>query len=327
MRRRRATQCLMASVLGGTAALPEVFAQASAYPTKPVRIIIGFPPGTATDNLSRVIAEELRQALGQAFVIDGKPGASAQIAAASVAQSPPDGYTLLITSNSSHSVNPHIVKKMPYDAIADFQPLGAIAYLPFIVAVNSDLPIKTLRELVAYAQANRGKVNYAYGATAIQIVAETLNKQANMGAVGVPYKGNPAALIDVIAGRAQFLVSELSSARPHLQSGRLRALAVTTAKRSVLAPELPTVTEAINLPDFDMAAWVGMFGPAGMPRDVTQRLSSTLVQILNRPAVRDRMLSLGAEVTPMDSTAFAAYVKQQLDMWGRNVAIAGIQPE
>ena len=298
-----------------------------AYPNKPVKIVIGFGPGSGTDTLARMIADELRNALGQPFVVDNRPGAAAQIAATAVAKAPADGYTLFLTSNSSHSVNPHLFKKLPYDPIADFTPIGGIAYFPFILAVNADLPVRTPQEFVAYAQANKGKLNYAYGTSAVHIPAEALNRLQKLEATGVPYKSSPEAMTDVIGGQAQFLVVDLASARPHLRSGRLRALAVTTSKRSSLAPELPTIEETLGLRDFDLAAWTGLFGPAGLPKEVVDKLSAALLQILAKPDVRERIVAAGAEPTPSDPATFTALVKRQLEVWGRKVADAGIRPE
>ena len=327
MKRRLAQTFLLtaaAAVLCGVA--PTAAAQ-GAYPNRPVKIIIGFGPGSGTDILARMLAEELRLALGQPFVVDNRPGASAQIAASAVAKSPADGYTLMLTSNSSHSVNPHMFKKLPYDPIADFTPIGGIAYFPFILAVNSALPVRTPQEFVTYAQAQKGNINYAYGTPTVQIPAEALNRLKQLGATGIPYKSSPGALTDVVGGQAQFLVVDLASARPHLQSGRLRALAVTTSKRTALAPDLPTIEETLQLRDFDLAAWTGLFGPAGLPRDVQEKLSATLQQILAKPEVRDRILASGAEPTPSDVPTFTALVKRQLEVWGRKVSDAGIQPE
>ena len=327
MKRRLAqTFLLLASVaVIATTSLPA--AAQSAYPDKPVKIIIGFGPGSGTDILARMIAEELRLALGQPFIVDNRPGASAQIAASAAAKSPPDGYTLFLTSNSSHSVNPHMFKKLPYDPIADFTPIGGIAYFPFILAVNASVPARTPQEFVTYARANKGKLNYAYGTPTVQIPAEALNRLEKLEATGIPYKSSPGAMTDVIGGQAQFLVVDLASARPHLQSGRLRALAVTTSKRTALAPDLPTIEESLGLRNFDLAAWTGLFGPARLPREITEKLSLTLQQILAKPDVRERILASGAEPTPSDIPTFTALVKRQLEVWGAKVADAGIQPE
>lgn len=320
------TLMLIASTIT-LASLSQTATAQGAYPNKPVKVIIGFGPGSGTDILARMISEELRMALGQPFVVDNRPGASAQIAASAVAKSPADGYTLFLTSNSSHSVNPHMFKKLPYDPIADFTPIGGIAYFPFILAVNASLPVKTPQEFVAYARANKGTLNYAYGTPTVQIPAEALNRLEKLEATGIPYKSSPNAMTDVIGGQAQFLVVDLASARPHLQSGRLRALAVTTSKRTALAPDLPTIEETLGLRDFDLAAWTGLFGPAALPKDVVDKLSSALLQILAKPEVRDRILASGAEPTPSDVPTFTALVKRQLELWGRKVRDAGIQPE
>ncbi len=327
MKRRLAQTCMLLAASIALAGVTQSARAQAPYPNKPVKIIIGFGPGSGTDILARMIAEELRVALGQPFIVDNRPGASAQIAASAVAKSTADGYTLFLTSNSSHSVNPHMFRKLPYDPIADFTPIGGIAYFPFILAVNASLPVKTPQEFVSYARANKGKLNYAYGTPTVQIPAEALNRLEKLEATGIPYKSSPAAMTDVIGGQAQFIVVDLASARPHLQSGRLRALAVTTSKRSALAPDLPTIEETLNLRDFDLAAWTGLFGPAVLPKEVVEKLSATLLLILAKPEVRERILASGAEPTPSDVPTFTALVKRQLEVWGRKVKDAGIQPE
>lgn len=297
------------------------------YPSRPVKIVIGFGPGSGTDLLARMIGEELRAVFNQPFIVENKPGASAQIAAGQVKAAPPDGYTLLLTSNTTHSVNPHIFKSLPYDPIADFTPIGGIGFFPFILAVDAKVPARTPQEFVTWAQANKGKVFYAYGTPTVQIPAAALNRLHNLEATGVPYKSSPDAMTDVIGGRAQFLVVDLASSRPHVQSGRLRALAVTSSKRTALAPELPTVEESLGLRDFDLAAWTGLFGPANLPKDIVDKLSGALLRILNRPDMREKMLAANIEPTPSDPAAFSALVKRQLEVWGHKVKDAGIQPE
>ena len=327
MQRRPALARLAALALAaGPIASPGLRAQ-EPYPSKPVRIVIGFGPGSGTDILTRMLAEEFRGLLGQPFVVENRPGAAAQIAATQVAKAAPDGYTLFLTSNTSHSVNPHVFKTLPYDPIKDFTPIGGTAYFPFVLAVNASLPVRTPQEFVAYARANRGKLNYAYGTPTVQIPAEALNRLLDLQATGVAYKSSPNALTDVIGGQAQFLVVDLASARAHFQSGKLRPLAVTTSRRTALAPELPTIEETLGLKDFDLAAWTGLFGPAGLPKDVVDKLSSTLMQVLAKPAVRDRITAAGAEPTPSDAATFGQFVRRQLDVWGRKVADAGIKPE
>jgi tripartite-type tricarboxylate transporter receptor subunit TctC len=293
------------------------------WPQRPVRIVIGFGPGSGTDILARMIAEELRVALGQPFIVDNRPGASAQIAASAVAKAEPDGYTLFLTSNSSHSVNPHVFKKLPYDPIADFTPIGGIAYFPFILAVNAQLPIHTAQEFVSYARAHRGHFNYAYGTPTVQIPAEALNRLLDLKAIAVPYKSSPAALNDVIGGQAQFLVVDLASAKPQLQAGRLRALAVTTSKRTALAPELPTIEETLGLKDFDLAAWTGLFGPAHLPKEIVAKLNAEIRTALNAPAVRERFKALGADIDPSSPEDFLALSRRESVKWARIIKLSG----
>ena len=297
------------------------------YPSRTVRIVIGFAPGSGTDITARMVAQELQKSLNQTFIVENRPGAAVQIAANLVKAAAPDGYTLLLTSNSSHSVNPHVVKQLSYDPVADFTPVGGVAALPFVVAVNADVPAKTMPELVSWARANRDKVFYGYSGTVFRVPGDTINRTQNLGATAVPFKSSPDAMTEVIAGRVQFLVVDLASSQPHLTSKRLRALAVTSAKRSALAPELPTVEEALGISDFDMSAWTGLFGPANLPRPIVDKLSTALLAILQRPDMRQRMLAANLEPMPLDPPAFANFVKQQLKSWGAKVKEAGIEPE
>ena len=224
-------------------------------------------------------------------------------------------------------MNPHIFKKLPYDPIADFTPVGGIGFFPFILAVDARIPVTTPQEFVAWARANKGKVFYAYGTPTVQIPAEAINRIQKLEATGVGYKSSPDAMTDVIGGRAQFMVTDLASARPQIQGGRLRALATTSSRRTALAPELPTIEETLGIKDFDIAAWTGLFGPAGLPKDVVDKLSGAMLKILARQDFRERMLASNIEPTPSDPAAFRAMVKAQLEMWGEKVKIAGIQAE
>ena len=316
---------LLAAAVIASAAAPAV--ADDAYPSKPVKIVIGFAPGSGTDLTARMVAQELQKTFNQTFLVENRPGAAVQIAANLVKAAPPDGYTLLLTSNSSHSVNPHVFKALSYDPVADFTPIGSIASLPFVVAVNSDLPVNTLPELVSWSRANKGKVFYGYSGTVFRVPAETLNRTQQLGATAVPFKSSPDAMTEVIAGRVQFLVVDLASSQPHLTSKRLRALAVTSGKRSALAPELPTVEEALGIQDFDMAAWTGLFGPANLPKPIVDKLSAALLKILERPDMRQRMFAANLEPMPANPMAFGNMVKQQLKSWGAKVKEAGIEPE
>ena len=317
---------LFAAVLATAALVQPVRAQQS-YPNKPIRVLVGYGPGSGTDILARIIAEEMSTVLKQPMVVENRPGASALIATAAAAKAPPDGYTLYFSPSSPMVINPHVFKTLPYNPLTDFTAIGGIGNYPWVLAVDANLPIRTPQELVAYARANKGKVNYAYGTQAVRIPAEALNKLAKLEATGVPYKSSPDALIDVIGGRVQFLVIDLAAAKAHLDSGRLRAVAVTMSKRTGLAPELPTIEETLGFTDFDLSAWAGLFGPANMPKDVVDTLSNALQRVLANPEVRKKIVAAGAEVNPSDGPTMAAFVKRNHQVWGRKVADAGIEPE
>jgi putative tricarboxylic transport membrane protein len=302
-------------------------AEADTYPSAVIKIVVGFGPGSGTDILARLLADQLQQSLGQSVIVENKPGAGAQIAATTVARAAPDGYTLFLTSNSSHSVNPHIYKTLSYDPKKDFTPIAGLAYFPFVLAIDPKLPPKTPQEFVAWARANSGKVTYAYGTPTVRIPAAALDHLLNLNATGVGYKSSPPAMMDVIGGQVSFLVTDLASSQAQIKQGQLRALAVTTSQRSELAPELPTIEETLALKDFDLAAWTGLFGPAKLPKEIVDRLSKAVVEIMNRPEVRARILALGAEPTPSDAAAFAKLVDRQYEIWGQKVKDAGIEPE
>lgn len=302
-------------------------AAADSYPSRLIRIVVGFGPGSGTDILARLLADQLQQTYGQPVIVENRAGAAAQIAAAAVARAPADGYTLFITSNSSHSVNPHIFKTLSYDPKTDFTPIAGLAYFPFLLAIDPKLPPKTPQEFVEWAHANKGKVTYAYGTSAVRIPAEALNKLLKLDAIPVAYKSSPPAMMDVMGGQVSFLVVDLASSQDQIKAGNLRPLAVTTAKRTALAPNLPTIEETLGLKDFDLAAWTGLFGPAKLPKEIVDKLSAAVLDIMNRPAMRERILSLGAEPTPSDPDTFAKLVDRQYLLWGQKVKDAGIEPE
>jgi tripartite-type tricarboxylate transporter receptor subunit TctC len=302
-------------------------AYAQPYPNKPIRLVIPFASGSATDIVARAIAEEMRVALGQPVVIESKPGASAQIGAEAVARSAPDGYTLFLTTNTSHSANPHMFRKLSYDPIKDFTPIGRVGYFPFLLTVDAKLPITTPAELVAYTKANAGRVSYGYGNSTGQVAGAALNNLMKLGAQSVAYKSTPQALTDLAGGQVAFLFVDLASSQQFLKSGRIRAIAVSTEKRSQMAPELPTLGETLGLQGFDLSAWVGMFGPAGLPADVTARLSATLQKIVDSREFREKMETIGGEASSAGSAEFGAYVARQLEVWGQKVRDAGMQPE
>ena len=297
------------------------------WPAKPVKIVTAFAAGSASDIVARLLAQELQVEYGQAFLVDNKPGASGVIAAELVARAPADGYTLFLSTNTVHSGNPHLFKKLPYDPIADFTPIARICNFLFILAVPADQPIKSVAELKAYAKAQPGKVSFAYGNSTGQIAGAALSNLAGLNALAVPYKSTPQALTALVSGEVSYLFVDLASSQALLKAGRLRALAITTEAKSQLVPDLPPLAIAANLPGFDLAAWVGVLGPAGMPADITNRLSTSLNRALARKEVADKLTALGADVVPGTSAELQTYMRQQLVAWRDKVKAAGIQPE
>jgi tripartite-type tricarboxylate transporter receptor subunit TctC len=314
------------ALAGLTLALPSA-ALAQAWPAKPVRIVTAFGAGSASDIVARMLAEDLQAAFKQTFVVDNKPGASGMLAAEAVAKSAPDGYTLFLSTNTAHSVNPHLFKKLPYDPIADFTPIARVCYFPFVLAVNASSPIKTVEQLVALGRSAQSKASYGYGNSTGQIAGAAFATQMKLDATAVPYKSTPQALTDLIGGQFTFLFVDLASSQAQVKSGRVRLLAVTSEQKSPQVPELPTIATAAHLPGFEVTAWVGMLGPAGLPADITARLSEQIQRALQRKDIVERLTPLGADVAPAPPAELDRYMRAQLVSWGRKVKDAGIAPE
>ncbi len=296
------------------------------FPAKPVRVLVPFGAGSSTDIVMRIIAQPLGQALGQPVVVENKPGADGVIAAAEVAKAAPDGHTLLIATNSPFSAAPHLRKKLPYDAVADFTPISFVGNYTFFVVVHPGVPARTLSELIAYAQANPGRLNYATGNTSGIVMTAMFASLARIDIVHVPYKSEPPAITDLLSGTVHLMFSSYATVAPHLREGRLRALVTTLPNRSPLLPEVPSIVEA-GFPRFPIASWAGLFGPAGMPREVAERLNRELNALLKRPELRESLSRQAFEARGSSSDELAAYVKEQLETWGRAIRGAGIQPE
>jgi tripartite-type tricarboxylate transporter receptor subunit TctC len=307
------------------AALSLAVVAAEPYPTKPIRLIVPFAPGSATDSVARILAQELSQRLGQNVIVEDKPGANGQIAAVAVARSQPDGYTLFMTTNTTHGANPHLYTTLPYDPIKDFEPIARTGTLPFMLVVSLSVPASNTAELVAYARANPGKLTYAAASSTSLIGAETINTIGQVDLIRVNYKSSPQALLDLIAGRVQVMVADFATAMPHVKAGKLRVLAVTTAKRSALVPEAPPMADTLK--GFDVTSWNGLFVPAGTPKEIIARLAADTLEVLARSDVRQKLANLGFEVDPMAPGAFGQYVREQIVYWGKLVRDAGIQPE
>ncbi len=316
--------CLAA--LGIAVALPQA-ASAQSWPTRSVRIVVPFAAGSATDIMARIIAEELRATFDQPFVVDNKPGASAQIGAELVAKAPPDGYTLFVTTNTSHSANPFLFKKLPYDPVKDFTPIANIMRIPVVIVVDAKLSVNNLNDLVALAKAQPGKLSFGYGNSIGQVVGASFAKRTGLDVITVPYKSTPQAITDVLGGQISYSVADFASGQGFIKEGRLKALAVSSAKRSPLMPDLPAMAETKGLEGFDLIAWVGMLGPAGMPKDIVDKLNAAVRKALTKPEVREKIAGFAAEVASGTPEELAAFINAQLASWGNSVKEAGIQPE
>jgi tripartite-type tricarboxylate transporter receptor subunit TctC len=319
----RAALVALAAALLAAASLPG-WAQRG-YPAKPIRIIVPFAAGSASDGAGRLLAEALGVRLGQSIVVEPRPGAFGQIAAQVAARSAPDGYTLFLTTNTTHSANPHLYRKLPYDAIADFQPVARIGRFPFLLVVTPGLPVNSTAQLVAYAKANPGALSYGTPNSTSLVVMETIKRLGQVSIERVQYKSSPEAVLDLAAGRLQVMISDFATAVPQVKAGKLRALGVTTARRSPLLPSAPPIAEA--LPGIDTAGWLGVFVPAGTPSEIVQRLSRELLTVLAQPDMRARLGSVGVELDPLPTEPFGRFVREQIDEWGRLIRAAGIEPE
>ncbi len=310
----------LASVL----ALSATEAAAQAFPSRPVKLVIPFPPGGSLDNVGRLIAQKLSETWGQSVVVENKPGAGGNIGADFVAKSTPDGYTVVMGALSTHAVNPSLYPSMPYDARRDFIPISLVAITPNVLVVNASLPVNSLKELIAYAKANPGKLNFGSGSngSAGHLAGELFKVETGTDVQHIPFKGGAPATQALLAGETQFMFDNLANAMAQLQGGRIKALAVTTAQRSKLAPDLPTMAEA-GLPGFDISTWFGLMLPAGTPKDVVAKWNTDLVRVLGMPDVREKMLAQGADPTPMTSAEFSAFIDRELVKYARIVKASG----
>lgn len=307
-------------------ALAAPLAAIAQFPGKPIRVVVPFPAGSATDTVTRILANSVSLSVGQPLVVENKAGADGAIAAAEVAKSPGDGYTLLMATNSPMSAVPAMKKNPPYDPVRDFTPITDVGRYTFFIVLHPSVPAKTLPELIAYARANPGKLNYATGNTTGIVSTAFFSSQAAIKMVHVPYKGEPQAITDLVAGRVQLMFASSSTSVPHVREGRLRALVTTLPKRSSLLPEVPSIAEA-GMPQFSITSWAGLFGPAGVPREVVQRLNKEFVDAMARPDVQAAMERQAFALSPSTPGELAAFVKEQMESYRRILAAAGVQPE
>jgi tripartite-type tricarboxylate transporter receptor subunit TctC len=301
------------------AALPCV-TYAQSYPAKPIRLIVPFPAGGATDILARALSQKLAEKLGQAVVVDNRPGAGGTIGADVAAKSAPDGYTLLLATSSTHSIGPALNSKIPYDPFADFTPLGYVANSPNLVLVPTNSPANNIRDLIDYAKKYPGKLNYASSGngTIVHLTTELFKAMSKTYMVHIPYRGTALAIPDLISGKVDVLFDSLVTGLPHIKDGKLKALAVTSAARTQLAPDLPAVAEV--LPGFESTTWFGLYGPKGLSSEVVQRVNTALNAALADPDVKERFSRLGAEPTGGSAQRFAQIARADYDKWKAIIA-------
>lgn len=314
-------------VLGCSAALAATPVLAGdEFPNKPLRLVVPFAAGSGTDAVARLTAKYLGESLQQPVVVDNKPGANGTIAAEFVAKAPADGYTLFMTTNTTHSANPSLMKQLRYDPVKDFTPISRMGNLPFMLVVNPALPVKTLREFVDYAKAHPG-LTYASGNSTGIVSGATLSKMAGLKMLHVPYKSTPPAMTDVMGGQVQAMFVDFAAGIANVRAGKLRALAVTTAQRSALLPDLPPLASVPELKGFDVTSWNGVFAPAGVPAPVVERLNRELVAIATSKQHAAQFHALGFEPFGSTPAELNQFVVAELQKWARLVKDAGIQPE
>lgn len=306
----------LAAALALGAAMPAALAQSS----KPIRLVVPFPAGGATDLFARTLSQKMGERLGTSIVIDNKPGAGGSLGSDMAAKATADGQTLLFTTTSTHSIGPAIGAKLPYDTVRDFTPIAHVGNAPSIMLVPNSSPAKTVKEWIEYAKKNPGKLNYASSGngTIVQLTAELFKAQAGVFVTHIPYKGTGLAIPDLVAGQLDVLFDSLPTGMPHVRDGRLRALAVTTLKRSPLAPDLPPVAD--TLPGFESNTWFGLYGPKGLPAEVVNRVNTAANQALSDPEVRAKLTTLGIEPVTSTPAQFAKMVADDQAKWKRIIA-------
>jgi tripartite-type tricarboxylate transporter receptor subunit TctC len=302
-------------------------AAAQTYPAKSIRLIVPFPPGGSADILARAIGQKAGEGLGQSLVVENRPGAGTAIGAEALAKSAPDGYAIMIGTVSSHAINPALNPKLPFDPVRDFTPVSLVASIPFAMIVHPSVPAKTVQEFVALARTQPGTLNYssAGSGTSNHLAGELLKSMTGIDIVHVPYKGSAPALNDLISGQVSLMFDLVLTAAPPVKSGSVRGLAVTSAQRSSVLPDLPTVAESI--PGYEVSAWFGVFAPAGVPQPVVQRLNAEFVKALQQPDLRQRLASQGAEPLTSTPDEFAAYLRSEIEKWAKVVKAAGMKAD
>jgi tripartite-type tricarboxylate transporter receptor subunit TctC len=300
-------------------------AGAQGYPAKPVKLVVPFPAGSATDQVARLTGQQLQEALGQPFVIDNKPGAQGAIAAEFVAKSAADGYTLMVTTNTPHAANVSLFKKLAYDPVKDFTAITRFGTTSFMLMVRADFPARNLKEFLAYVRSQPGKLSAGYGSSGSQVSVAMLKQLGKLDVVEVPYKGIPQTITDTLGGSLQLTFVDLANALAQAKGGKLRGLAVTSGKRSSLVPDLPAVAE--EMPGYEIIAWFGLVAPAKLPEAVVQRLNDANMKGLASAELRQKFATIGADVAPLGPAEFGRFIQAEVAHWAKLVQLAGIQPE
>jgi len=299
--------------------------QGQTYPTKPVKLIVPFPAGSATDQVARVVGAELQQALGQPFIVENKAGAQGAIAAAEVAKAAPDGYTLMLTTNTPQAANVSLFKKLNYDPVKDFTPITRYGTTSFMLMVRPDFPAKDLKGFIAHARSRPGKLSGGYGSSGSQVSLAMLKQLGKLDIVEVPYKGIPQTVTDTMGGSLQLTFVDMANALAQAKGGKLRGLAVTNGKRSSLAPDLPAIAE--ELPGYEIIAWFALVAPAKLPEAIVQRLHEVNMKALAKPEVKERFATVGTDIAPLGPDELGKFIQAEVANWARLVKLAGIQPE
>ena len=298
---------------------------AQSYPSKAVKLVVPVPAGSATDQVARLAGQQLQEALKQPFVVENKPGAQGAIAAEFVAKCAPDGYTLLVTTNTPQAANVSLFKKLPYDPVKDFEPVVRLSTTSFMLMVKPDFPAKTLKEFLAYVRTQPGKLSAGYGSAGSQVSVAMLKSMGKLDVVEVPYKGIPQTVTDVLGGTLSFTFVDLSNALPQAKGGKLRGLAVTSARRTALAPDVPAVAE--ELKGYDLIAWFAIMAPAGTPKEIVQLIFESVSKSIQKNEVKEKFANIGTDVALMNPAELGAFIKSEIAHWANLVKLANIQPE
>ncbi|MBW6397258.1 tripartite tricarboxylate transporter substrate binding protein [Roseomonas sp. HJA6] len=312
------------SALAAAPALPRLAAAQGAWPDRPIRAIVAFPAGSGTDVTTRLLTEPIAADLGQPIVVDNRGGANGFIASEAVARSRPDGYTFLFTANTTHGSNPALFRRLPYDPVNDFAPVALIGVGVLLVVVNNDLPIRSMQDLVAYARANPGRLNFASGSASSRVAGEMFKSMANVDMVNVTYRSNPLGITDVIGGVAQVMFVDATTSAPHAREGRVRAIGVTSRQRVAMLPDVPTVEEQ-GFPGYEMLSWNAVYAPAGTPAPIVLRMNELINAAMAKPDIAARLTANGMVLRPGSPEDLANFQAAEIDKWKRLVTAAGIE--